>query len=1749
MAKRGTFYRCHLCCFGGGPQTEGVDAVWTQKLEPVGERELRSGEPVELFVTLVRCPVPLTIETAIRFDILEKDVVSDDKVGSLCCGPARQDDPDFPLLGYRKNRSLTLAEGETVEESVARFIAAFPTDYQDHLLILRDYASYETYCLVCWWNVIHTQESGDAELYFIINVTDKFETTADPVAKVLKETTATGKTSAEAGTLDANLLRTLLGARPDVTAPVYLRFAVAVSDANNVLSEDQPLPDGVPPAANDQAFRAAVALYSEKHPQPLFPPGITTPGVSPGDDASDALAGVIRPPALPPRKTSPPPVNPAPAPTSGDDAFDTEASSPSWPYGAHPNKPIAEDKVISGPSPFDGQTIALLEPDQTIEVRHETRQYVEAYNFLRAVQYGQSLFGPGGYVIFEGPVFDAGKAPPGAPAVRYTVAPLEKRFRKEDVTLKPLPDPNESGWTVNNTKFVSPYHLENRPNPDNTWNTHLWRLFANPDFSEKTPSAIAGVIPRQEGIQRTEFEYQRDALEVLQIQQFLSGEDAKDQQKAFEAAFHAIAFKDIDAAIGANETEKAVLLMSGLSHEAFETLEAATRKKYALTIFSELGRFFRNDEANHALFQLFQSFPAGEAGRTEIEAVRNDLTPAQVKRFSRTVYEELTDILIEVGKRYPESEREQVNAGYIFSIFLEAAGLQDAKSIALFLVKTLLVGVGFSGPDTLDEIAQAARSLIDFLKDFIGGIAQIVFHPIQFLQSIGSLILLLLRAILAITPLPTGFSANEIARWILSLIRASGSAPNMSLFHPLEEEDIARLIRDNAPDNVRAWMENPDPVSKEVLQILLKEQPGAVQEMDALCKKVKDSFENGILGIRKFRVGEGVLRRYRYRMVWEIASFFVGAGEIKAVLQGLRTGAEAAALLASRVAGGTEAVTALTKAAAIIEHSAPLSKTAHTIEAAAHLPAPDLDKAEKLATAANKLGEAKTIEQLAAHNPAEAVEALQDLAVETKAIDVFRTKLGGTISEAAESALARMRSQAQLTESELLTLMERLPESNADTFSRAINRLPPPETMNLAPDAMRALYRELAGNPRLAELVSRGGDFPELFAGLMKATQQRYARVEELLLAFEEQAGHLPQADLAALTNNVKAGNITALEKALAETQAAQKVAGKIAALPAVARAEAETAIAFLRENGRFTDAELVPLLEAVSEERTLQFLQAVNNLPPLDNLAWLQDSIMIRRFLSQLSRAPRSIARLAEGANEALLFERLFNAAGGGMADTEKLLAALERETLRLTEAGDAAGAARLSAEALAGRTENLDRVAETLQPLVARPADPAGQAAAAKKVADALAEAATTPPLPTARWHLRDIFGGSEGLYQSLTEAQRQALEILAGRNENLLRDMFTELDDARYAALRATLAKDLAGTKKMQAITQDALAAVDRARAARVTEVTRAIEATTGAVIREKLTMDVFRQAVASREASLQRRIADFERKAAAATDKTAKATASGQARALRNEIQKMQTWASDAAAREAELAQLHQAVEANLPLRDILHHSGDSLLMEMAVEMSFGETLKTAKELAESPLKTIANDFAQYLATRTSHFRGNFGEWELAFGLSKKGHIILKCGDEFVSRTGTDLVTMLRDNGRWRMLIFDNKALREAVVNDVSALMSNLVKNMKSDALSFAAIAKRADAPLEFAEAAQRLEKATADIEKILLKYNGSLTEAAQAEIAQALAARDIQLIVANAGGQVKGVSGPLKTMMDFYDAQRGAPFPPARPIPP
>ena len=1751
MAKRGTLYRCHLCSFlfgGGGPQSEGIESVWRQRLQPVGEASLYSGQRVELFVTLQPSPIPITIDTPIYFDILEEDVVSDDKVGSILCGPTAPHE-SFELLDYRLSRLLALVEGESVSEAIARFMSAFPDSYQDYLLIIRDYALYETYYLVTWWDANHQQETFESEFYFIVNVGEQVEDRPEDVLKVKKESAPSQPP------LDGAIFGSAFGSRTSIPASLLLAFNVEGPGADQVPEDDESRPDGVPRPVDDDAFREAAAALVAKYPS-LVP-----------QSAAGTVDFEIPPPEpplfAPPAQTSAPLAVLQPPPGKGNTqptSPSTPASGSVWPYGPHPSGPVSDDTPKEGRSPFDRHTVFLAQPsflgifDVRIATRSESTHYVESYDLRRAIQWGYNLFGAGNYVIFEGPLS-------GPARVRYTVVQLEEPFRFESVT--------EKDGLIPPTINLSPYHL------DLDGLTHVWRLFGDP--RSRPPLRVREGLTFAKGMLRDALDEQaaRDLSDELDE---AMGSNAE-EENAFNQRIADTVFKDVEKAIADGKKTRAVELMANLTERAFAVLSAERRKNLALVVIGEIGTFFQNDEANRTLLQIFKSFPEGDAGRLEIEALQKEIGKSDLDRIVRTVYEELTDVLAEVGKRYPEAERVKVDAAFLLAVILDGIGANDPKKVVQLFIGSIAVGCGASlqargsARELALELLTVARTLLDFLKDFVLGLIQLVRHPVDFVSSIGSLLALLVRTVFAAMPMPRELTVAGLAACIVEYLHLPAAVAVAPTRVYATQDEIARLIEENAPQAFLDWLKQAKAEVGPFWPFLVAEHDRALQELEAMVKSVNEKFENAVLGIRKLGVEKEVVQRYMYRIVWEIAGLFVGAGEIKAVLKGAGAGVRATALMVSKLGNKAEKVAAMERVGRIVDGAGELSKGVKAVDTAAHLPLRDVTAVSDGVSTANHLSQAKTVEQLAHTNPAALVDVVRDAAVETKAAEALQDKLRGRLSKIADAAVDHMRTEGGLTEDQLLKLMQQVPESQADLFSRAVANLPRAEVLGLPGEAMASLYTQLARNPRLAELVARGNEYPRLFAGLVKAKGQSFAEIERLLLQFEEEAGRLAGQDLARLTEDVAAGKIDALETALRDSDGARKYAAQLAALKEPARSEAEKALQFIRDKTGFKDAELAQFFDGVSPERVQKFFDAVNKLPELDKLSWLDQPDMLKGFFRQLQRAPRSLERLANG--EVDLFRKLYNSTFGSMPDTERLLAALEHETARLNQAGQSAEAARLLADAVAGKTDDLERVVETLTP---RKPPPTAQEIAAlrAKAQEALpwqnvmarraAEAARPAPT-TAQWHLRDILRAGEDLYLGMDSKLRDALDTAASRYENLFRDLVTELDDARFAERRAALLKKLEGSGKTKGIATDAMSAMDKVREARVDAVAEAIggfergadgklrvvngrlvaTAERVAAIQQKLPMALFDKALEQCAASMGRRLAEFESVAATASGDALK-SARAQAAAIRRQIAALRDWGSTAnrATRAQEVAELQRLLEGNLYLGDMLHHGGEQMLMEGAIEMLFGETQRTGKELLK-PAKTLAADFAEYMSISQSRFRGNFGEFELAFKLGKSGHVVLKCGDEFVSRTGTDLVTMVHDGSRWRLMIFDNKALRDATVNEVSALVENLLKNLKNDQLKFASIAQRADAPIEFAEASKRLKAVIGDMETIMNKYGGEMTRKAQAEIAQALAGRDVQLLVANAGGQVKGISKPLATMLDFYAVDKGA-LPPARPLP-
>lgn len=183
MALRGTLYRCHLFSFAG-PQTEGVSSRWTQGWSPVGDRVIRSGEQVELYVKVDALKNPVGEQPRVRFDVLEEDYLLtgglDDRVVTILGTDTPPPEEDFPV---RRRITVTadISADETFAEAVERFKLRNPDSYDDYLLVYTEPSS-STAHIVTWFLAERVEDWANAELYFIINVDGRFEDQSDVIS-------------------------------------------------------------------------------------------------------------------------------------------------------------------------------------------------------------------------------------------------------------------------------------------------------------------------------------------------------------------------------------------------------------------------------------------------------------------------------------------------------------------------------------------------------------------------------------------------------------------------------------------------------------------------------------------------------------------------------------------------------------------------------------------------------------------------------------------------------------------------------------------------------------------------------------------------------------------------------------------------------------------------------------------------------------------------------------------------------------------------------------------------------------------------------------------------------------------------------------------------------------------------------------------------------------------------------------------------------------------------------------------------------------------------------------------------------------------------------------------------------------------------------------------------------------------------------------------------------------------------------
>jgi hypothetical protein len=720
MATRGTLYRCHLFSYAG-PQTPGLGAVWTQNLAPIGDTAHKSGEIVELFVTLSGSELLLGVDIPIRFDVLEEDFIltggSDDFVVSILGSASQPGDARFPKVERRITVTATMTSTDSPDQVIRRFIELHPTDYTDYLVIVTDDVQPDTAYIVTWWRADYVDDVvGKAEYYFIVNVGGD-ESQSEPVLNIEEK-------KSEATVIPS-------GFHDDI-----------IVDDGDVLP---PLPT---PAVREASFLELAAQFVRGSGL------LTTLNVGESVPNPQPIPGLNAPAGPAPRI----PIQPQPEP---DDIGTVIVSTINWedPYGTgwpfrhNDDREFPErDHFESGSTPFDGNRLYILRDASwsTVDIAKGRGHFV-CYDLTRAVRTGLAHYGTQGFAVLEVPLI-GGMTPFPQPthgqdewttAPHYLVIPLEQ----------PLSFAHMRKETVRDTEGKA---VAERA-PIRYMNVFPKSLTPHNEFSYEDYAALRTIgttdgilLGKTEGDPPITREFRR------QLQEGGYFEAIDDKTRAL---LHDGALNPINEALKANDAAKAKELLLTKTSFAFQLATADERAKYLDFLLTQFG-VWTNDELDAAITELFKAVE----NRAELISIRDRVGADAMGRLIRN-HSGIWGLLSMLGKKLQKEFPPPPFLDFLLTLLqmnFTGTASKDPGKLAVGAGTRLILGpAGFAfSPNVLNEIRTAAVSLVKFAEGTVKGLIDLVTKPEQIVDAVGQLMNLIMTVELARMEVPAPFAGE-----------------------------------------------------------------------------------------------------------------------------------------------------------------------------------------------------------------------------------------------------------------------------------------------------------------------------------------------------------------------------------------------------------------------------------------------------------------------------------------------------------------------------------------------------------------------------------------------------------------------------------------------------------------------------------------------------------------------------------------------------------------------------------------------------------------------------------------------------------------------------------------------------------------------------------------------------------------------------------------------------------------------------
>jgi hypothetical protein len=284
----------------------------------------------------------------------------------------------------------------------------------------------------------------------------------------------------------------------------------------------------------------------------------------------------------------------------------------------------------------------------------------------------------------------------------------------------------------------------------------------------------------------------------------------------------------------------------------------------------------------------------------------------------------------------------------------------------------------------------------------------------------------------------------------------------------------------------------------------------AVQEVAHMLAGIGEKILAGMRGADRLGCGPRVVSRIKWRLVWEIASFFIGAGEIKAAIEGAGLGEKLAGVLRFLAALGrlgeaadaeTEGVRLARLATLITAERAAFSSVEEAAELLSRLPEQDITHLGRLVSRID-IEEGETLAGLATRSP-ELHAAVEDAMTKAELLKSMADQAGGLTDEIVE-AFHALIGEDGLGLGDAQRVAAAIPPGEGARFAATLRRIP---LGQLAEGARASFLELLAASPRRMDAFAKLG--ADTFWSVYRRVTGRGEMLDQYLGVLDEVEGRL----------------------------------------------------------------------------------------------------------------------------------------------------------------------------------------------------------------------------------------------------------------------------------------------------------------------------------------------------------------------------------------------------------------------------------------------------------------------------------------------------------------------------------------------------------------------------------------------------------------------------------------------------------------